>query len=73
MNIDLKLLSLTAVIMTVSANLAHAHAIDGFEAGLLHLVTNMDHMLVLLMTVSIGGIAIFRALNIRRALRAGRD
>ena len=51
MNYNLKLLALTTLFITIAANSAHAHAIDGAEAGLLHLVSNMDHMLVLLMTV----------------------
>ena len=71
MNNNLKLLALTTFFITVAANSAHAHAIAGAEAGLLHLVSNMDHILVLLMTVLFGGIAIFKGRKICRILRTG--
>ena len=70
MNYNLKLLALTTLFITISANSAHAHAIDGAEAGVLHLVSNMDHMLVLLMTVLLGSIAIVKGRKICRVLRA---
>ncbi len=73
MNYNLKLLALTTLLITIAANSAHAHAIDGAEAGLLHLVSNMDHMLVLLMTVLLGSIAIVKGRKICRVLRASKD
>ena len=73
MNYNLKLLALTTLLITIAANSAHAHAIDGAEAGLLHLVSNMDHMLVLLMTVLLGSIAIVKGRKICRVLRASED
>ena len=73
MNNNLKLLALTTFFITVAANSAHAHAIDGAEAGLLHLVSNMDHMLVLLMTVFLGSIAIVKGRKICRVLRDSED
>ena len=60
MNYNLKLLALTTLFITVAANSANAHAIDGAGAGLLHLVSNMDHMSVLLMTVLLGSIGIVK-------------
>ena len=73
MNYNLKLPALTTLLITIAANSAHAHAIDGAEAGLLHLVSNMDHMLVLLMTVLLGSIAIVKGRKICRVLRASKD
>lgn len=73
MNYNLKLLALTTLFITTAANSAHAHAIDGAEAGLLHLIANMDHMLVLLMTVLLGRIAIVKGRKICRVLRACED
>ena len=73
MNYNLKLLALTTLLITIAANSAHAHAIDGAEAGLLHLVSNMDHMLVLLMTVFLGSIAIVKGRKICRVLRDSED
>ncbi|MAL62939.1 MAG: hypothetical protein CL563_08060 [Alphaproteobacteria bacterium] len=73
MNYNLKLLALTTLFITIAANSAHAHAIGGAEAGLLHLVSNMDHMLVLLMTVFLGSIAIVKGRKICRVLRASED
>ena len=73
MNYNLKLLALTTLLITIAANSAHAHAIDGAEAGVLHLVSNMDHMLVLLMTVLLGSIAIVKGRKICRVLRASED
>ena len=70
---NFKLLALTTFFITAAANSAHAHAIDGAEAGLLHLVSNMDHMLVLLMTVLLGSIAIIKVRKICRVLRARED
>ena len=73
MNNNLKLLALTTFFITVAANSAHAHAIAGAEAGLLHLVSNMDHMPVLLMTVLLGSIVIVKGRKICRVLRASED
>ena len=82
MNYNFKLLALTTLFITVAANSSHAHAINGAEAGLLHLVSNMDHMLVLLnmdhilvllMTVLVGSIAIVKGRKICRVLRARED
>lgn len=73
MNYNLKLLALTTLFITVAANSSHAHAINGAEAGLLLLVSNIDHMLVLLMTVFVGSIAILKGRKIYRVLRAHED
>ena len=73
MNYNLKLLALTTLLITIAANSAHAHAIDGAEAGLLHLVSNMDHMLFLLMTVLLGSIAILKGRKICQVLRTSKD
>ena len=73
MDYDLKLPALTTLFITIAANSAHAHTIDGVEAGLIHFVSNMDHMLVLLMTVFLGSIAIVKGRKICRVLRASED
>lgn len=73
MSTNLKLLALTTLIITFGASSAYAHSIEGVEAGLLHLVSNMDHILVLLVTILFGSIAIVKGLKIRHALRDRRD
>ena len=72
MNYNLKLLALTTLLITIAANSAHAHAIDGAKRAS-SLVSNMDHMLVLLMTVLLGSIAIVKGRKICRVLRASKD
>ena len=73
MNIPFKLLILPTFIMTVGVNSAHAHAIEGVGTGLLHLVSSMDHILVLLMSALFGSVAILKGIKVCRALHDGRD
>jgi len=67
------LYSLTALIVTAGATSAQAHAIDGVGAGLLHLVTSLDHLLVLLTAGVIAGVVARKGLKARRARRTGTD
>lgn len=73
MNNKLGFFSLTALTVTLGATSAQAHAIDGVGAGLLHLVTSLDHMLVLLTAGVIAGVAAHKGLKLRRARRTRTD
>ena len=66
------LLSLTTLIVAISATSAQAHAVDGVGAGILHLLTGFDHLLVLLTAGVIGAVAARTSLKVRRARRTGR-
>ena len=67
------LFSLTALVVTAGATSAQAHAVDGIGAGFLHLVTNLDHLLVLLTAGVIAGFAVRKGIKARRARCTGTD
>ena len=67
------LFSLTALVVTAGATSAQAHAVDGVGAGFLHLVTNLDHLLVLMTAGVIAGFALRKGIKARRARRTGTD
>ncbi|MGB0632609.1 MAG: HupE/UreJ family protein [Alphaproteobacteria bacterium] len=69
----LGLISLTALIVAAGATSAQAHAVDGVGAGFLHLVTSLDHVLVLLAAGVIAGFAVRKGLKAQRARRSGTD
>ena len=66
------LFSLTALIATFGATSAQAHAVDGVGAGILHLLTEFDHLLVLFTAGVVGVIAARKGLKMRKARRIGR-
>ena len=61
-----KLFSLTALLVTAGATSAKAHAADGIGAGILHLVTNLDHLLVLVTAGAIAGFAVRKHIRAQR-------
>ena len=61
-----RLFSLTALVVTAGASSAQAHAVDGVGAGFLHLVTKLDHLLVLMTASVIAGFALRKGIKARR-------
>ena len=62
---------MTAVVATLNSTSAQAHAMDGLGVGLWHLVTDINHLLVLALAIVIASFTVRKGRQMRRAGHTG--